>query len=342
MGENKKRGVMLSGIQPTGNFTLGNYIGAVGNWGKQEKEFDCFYFLADLHSLTIRQDPEALRHQSYSAFSLLISCGIDPDKSVVFAQSQVPTHAEMNWILNCYSYFGELSRMHQFKEKSKLHEENINAGLLTYPVLMAGDILLYQADYVPVGADQKQHVEFARDVAGRFNSIYGPTFKLPEPYIPEEGARLMSLQDPTKKMSKSDTNPYGYVTIVEDRDTIIKKFKRAVTDNEREVVYREGKDGINNLITIYSVITGKTHDEVAKEFEGKGYGDFKTAVGEVVADELAPVRTKYLELMSDLGELDKLLKKGAQRAYEVSLPTLLDAKHKVGLLYEVLDFCKAK
>ena len=336
MSDTQKRGVMLSGIQPTGNFTLGNYIGAVGNWGRQEKEFDCYYFIADLHSLTIRQDPEVLRRQSYEAFALLISCGINPEKSVIFAQSQVRAHAELNWILNCYAYFGELSRMHQFKEKSKLHEENINAGLLTYPVLMAGDILLYQADFVPVGADQKQHVEFARDLAERFNNIYGPTFKVPAPYIPEEGARVMSLQDPTKKMSKSDTNPNSYITIVEEKDAIIKKFKRAVTDNEREVVYREGKDGINNLMTIYSVMSGKTRDEIEKEFEGKGYGDFKMAVGEAVADGLAPVKAKFESLMSDIPELDRMLKKGAEEASKVAIPTLVEVKRKVGLLDEIL------
>ena len=327
--EHKK--IILSGIQPTGVFTLGNYLGAVKNWQQMQEDYQCYYFIADLHSLTVHIDPKLRKAQTLQAFALLLACGIDPEKSLVFVQSHVPPHAEMGWILACCSQFGELSRMTQFKDKSAKHPENINAGLFTYPSLMAGDILLYQADYVPVGADQTQHLEFTRDIATRFNHVYGETFKLPEGYFPKLGARVMSLQEPTSKMSKSDTNPNATISILDEENVIIKKFKRAVTDSEMEVVFREGKDGINNLMTIYSAVTGKSLDDIATEFAGKGYGDFKAAVGEAVAEELRPVREKYAELMGDKAELERLMKQGAEIATKISSRTLTKARKKVGL-----------
>ncbi len=324
--------IILSGIQPTGVFTLGNYIGAVRNWGRMQDEFECAYFIADLHSLTVYQEPAKLRKQTWDAFALLLACGIDPQKSLLFIQSQVNTHAQLCWIMSNVTQYGELGRMTQFKDKSARHPENINAGLFTYPVLMACDILLYQADMVPVGADQKQHLEFTRDIATRFNSRYGETFKIPEPYIPEAGARVMSLQDPTKKMSKSDENANAFISILDERSVIMNKFKRAVTDSETEIVYREGKDGINNLITIYSVLTGKSITEVEREFEGKGYGEFKPAVGEVVADALAPIRENFAKYSKDKAELERLAAIGAERAYSISIRTLKKAMRKVGLV----------
>ncbi len=328
----ERKKVILSGIQPTGTFTLGNYIGAVRNWGKMQEEYNCAYFIADLHSLTVRQDPAALRKQTMEAFALLLACGIDPEKSLVFVQSHVPGHAELGWILDCYAQFGELSRMTQFKDKSARHADNVNAGLFTYPVLMAGDILLYQPDFVPVGADQKQHLEFTRDIATRFNNMYGNVFRIPEPYIPKTGARVMSLQDPLKKMSKSDENVNGFVSILDDPAVIINKFKRAVTDSEREVVFREGKDGINNLMTIYSVITGLSFEQIEKDFEGKGYGDFKLAVGEAVAEQLRPIREEFARISKDKAYLEETYRKGAEKATAISERTLSKVKKKVGLL----------
>ncbi|MBR0092190.1 MAG: tryptophan--tRNA ligase [Lachnospiraceae bacterium] len=331
-GENKKS--ILSGIQPSGEgiFTLGNYIGAIRNWDIMQQEYDCAYFIADLHSLTVRQDPQTLKKQSLSAFALLLACGIDPDKSLLFVQSHVRTHAELAWILNCYSQMGELSRMTQFKDKSAQHADNINAGLFTYPALMAADILLYQADLVPVGADQKQHLEFTRDVATRFNNLYGETFKIPDAYIPKAGAKVMSLQEPAKKMSKSDENKNATVLLLDEPNVIMNKFKRAVTDSEKEVVFREGKDGINNLMTIYGVLADKTNEEIEKEFEGKGYGDFKAAVGECVAEALRPVREEYARLIADKAYLETKIKEGAQKAEAVSWRTLRKARKRVGLL----------
>ena len=268
--ERKKR--IFSGIQPTGVMTLGNYLGAVRNWAQLQEDYDCTYCIVNMHAITVRQEPAKLRKNTLDAYALMLACGIDPEKSIAFIQSHVRTHAELAWVLNCYTQFGELSRMTQFKDKSAKHADNINAGLFDYPVLMAADILAYQADLVPVGIDQKQHLELARDIAIRFNNLHGNVFTVPEPYIPEAGAKIMSLQEPTKKMSKSDENVNAFITILDDEDTIIRKFKRAITDSEAEVVYREGKDGINNLMNIYSVITGKSYDDIAKEFEGKGYG----------------------------------------------------------------------
>lgn len=328
----ERKKVILSGIQPTGTFTLGNYIGAVRNWGKMQEDYHCAYFIADLHSLTVRQEPAALRKQTMEAFALLLACGIDPEKSLVFVQSHVAGHAEMAWILSCYAQFGELSRMTQFKDKASRHADNVNAGLFTYPVLMAGDILLYQPDYVPVGADQKQHLEFTRDIVTRFNNIYGNVFRMPEAYIPKTGARVMSLQDPLKKMSKSDENINGFVSILDEPAVIVNKFKRAVTDSEREVVYREGKDGINNLMTIYSVVTGQSFEQIEKEFEGRGYGEFKLAVGEAVAEQLRPIRERFDKISKDKAYLEETYRKGAQKAAEISERTLSKVKKKVGLL----------
>lgn len=330
--EQKK--IILSGIQPTGVFTLGNYLGAVKNWQQMQEDYNCYYFIADLHSLTIQIEPAKRRQQTMQAFALLLACGIDPEKSLVFVQSHVKSHAEMGWLMSCCSQFGELSRMTQFKDKSAKHPDNINAGLFTYPSLMAGDILLYQADYVPVGADQTQHLEFTRDVATRFNHTYGETFKLPEGYFPKAGARVMSLQDPTSKMSKSDENPKATISILDEENVILKKFKSAVTDSEAKVEYREDKPGVSNLITIYSAITKKSMAEIESEFNGKGYGDFKAVVGQAVADELKPIREKYAALMNDKEKLSELMKLGAERATYISNKTLNKAKKRVGLLLE--------
>ncbi len=323
---------VFSGIQPTGIPTLGNYLGAMRNWPLLQEEYHCIYSVVDLHSLTVRQEPAALRKQTLSLVALLLACGIDPEKSLLFIQSHVSAHAELAWLLNCYTQFGELARMTQFKDKSAKHPDNINAGLFCYPVLMAADILLYQTDLVPVGADQKQHMELARDVAGRFNGIYGEVFRIPEPYIPKEGARVMSLQEPAKKMSKSDENPNAYILLLDDADTILRKFRRAVTDSEAEVVYREGKDGINNLITIYSIVTGKTVPEVEHEFAGKGYGDFKSAVGEAVAEALRPVRETYADLLKNKDYLAEVYTKGAEKARAIAGRTYGKACKKLGLV----------
>ena len=328
----ERKKVILSGIQPTGIFTLGNYLGAVKTWGQMQDDYHCCYMIADLHALTVRQEPQKLRKQVLECYALLLSCGVDPQKSIVFIQSQVPAHAELGWILACNTQFGELSRMTQFKDKSAKHPENINAGLFTYPSLMAADILVYQADMVPVGEDQKQHLELTRDVAGRFNNVYGNTFRIPEPYIGKQGARIMSLADPTRKMSKSDENQNATVSILDKPEQIVKKFKRAVTDSDMEVCYKEGKDGINNLMSIYSVVTGKTMDEITAEFAGKGYGDFKTAVGEAVAEELRPVREEFDRLMADKAYLEQCYKEGAEKASRIAGRTMEKVKRKVGLI----------
>lgn len=328
----ERKKVILSGIQPTGIFTLGNYLGAVKTWGQMQDDYHCCYMIADLHALTVRQEPAKLRKQVLECYALLLACGVDPQKSIVFIQSQVPAHAELGWVLSCNTQFGELSRMTQFKDKSAKHPENINAGLFTYPSLMAADILVYQADMVPVGEDQKQHLELTRDVAGRFNNVYGNTFRIPEPYIGKQGARIMSLADPTRKMSKSDENQNATVSILDKPEQIVKKFKRAVTDSDMEVCYKEGKDGINNLMSIYSVVTGKTMDEITAEFSGKGYGDFKTAVGEAVAEELRPVREEFDRLMADKAYLEQCYKEGAEKASRIASRTMEKVERKVGLI----------
>lgn len=328
----ERKKTMLSGIQPTGIFTLGNYLGAVRNWRETQEKFQCAYFIADLHSLTVRIEPAQRRKQSLEAFALVMACGIDPEKSLLFVQSHVHAHAEMGWILACYSMFGDLSRMTQFKDKAAKNADNINAGLFTYPALMAGDILLYQADYVPVGEDQRQHLEFTRDVAERFNGLYGNVFRVPDAYITKSGARIMSLQEPAKKMSKSDTNVNAFISILDEPNVIINKFKRAVTDSETTVCFREGKDGINNLMSIYSAITGAALEKIEGDFAGKGYGDFKSAVGEVVVEELRPVRERFKTLMADKAELERIYRLGAERASHIAQRTLDKVKKKVGLL----------
>ncbi|HAP79845.1 MAG TPA: tryptophan--tRNA ligase, partial [Ruminococcus sp.] len=297
-----------------------------------QDEYNCIYCVVNMHAITVRQEPAKLRKNTLDAYALLMACGIDPEKSILFIQSHVKTHAELNWVLSCSTQFGELSRMTQFKDKSKRHPDDINAGLFTYPVLMAADILAYNADLVPVGVDQKQHLELARNVAQRFNQRYGELFKIPEAYIPEVGAKVMSLQEPTKKMSKSDENPNACILILDDKDTIIRKFKRAVTDSESEICYREGKDGINNLMTIYSSVTGKNFDEITSEFSGKGYGDFKIAVGEAVADHLAPVREKFAQLSADKDYLKKCYTEGAEKALRYSQRIVSKAYRKVGFV----------
>ena len=326
----KKR--VLSMIQPTGVFTLGNYLGALKNFVALQEDYECVYALADLHAITVRQDPAAFRKNTLSAYAMMLALGIDPEKSVFFIQSHVSAHAQLAWVLNCYTQFGELSRMTQFKDKSAKHADNINAGLFTYPCLMAADILLYNADYVPIGADQKQHLELARDIADRFNGIYSPTFTVPEGLIPKTGARIMSLQDPTKKMSKSDENTASFITMLDTPNEIMKKFKRAVTDSEACVRYGEGKHGINNLMGIYSCITGKTYEEIEQEFAGRGYGDFKTAVGEAVVQELAPIQARYNELMKDKAYLEKCYTEAAPRAEAIARRTLSKVMRKVGYL----------
>ena len=326
----KKR--IFSGIQPTGVFTLGNYIGAVRNWGRLQDEYESIYCIVDLHAITVMQEPAQLRQNTMRAYALMLACGIDPEKSVAFVQSQNPHHAELSWVLSCSTMFGELNRMTQFKDKSARHADNINAGLFTYPVLMAADILAYNADLVPIGADQKQHLELARNIAQRFNQRYGETFVVPDAYIPQQGARLMSLQDPTKKMSKSDENANACVYILDDKDTILRKFKRAVTDSEAEVCYREGKDGINNLMTIYGAVTGKTMDEITAEFAGKGYGDFKIAVGEAVADHLAPVQAEYARLIADKAYLTQCMAAGSEQAYRITRKILQKVYRRVGFI----------
>ena len=328
--EDKK--LIFSAIQPTGTFTLGNYIGAVRNWSPLQEEYNCIYCVADMHAITVRQDPAKLRQNSLAAYALLMACGIDPEKSILFIQSHVPTHPMLSWVLGCSTQFGELSRMTQFKDKSQRHADDVNAGLFTYPVLMASDILAYNADFVPVGIDQKQHLELARNIAQRFNQRYGDFFTLPEPYIIDVGAKVMSLQDPTKKMSKSDENPNACILILDDKDTIIRKFKRAVTDSEAEVCYREGKDGINNLMSIYSCVPGKNFDEIESEFKGKGYGEFKVAVGEAVADNLAPVRTEFDRLISDKAYLKECYTAGAAKAQKYSQRIVSKVYHKVGFV----------
>ena len=328
--ESQRRKTILSAVQPSGLLTIGNYLGAIRNWSLLQEQYDCFYCVADLHAITVRQEPAELRKRTFETFAIYIACGIDPVKNCMFVQSHVPEHAQLAWILNCYTMFGELSRMTQFKDKSARHADNINAGLFTYPALMAADILLYQADLVPVGQDQMQHIELARDIANRFNNLYSPTFTVPEGFIPKSGARVMSLTDPTKKMSKSDENPKGYVAILDPKDVIIKKFRSAVTDSGTEVRRGEDKPGINNLINIYCAFTGKTPEEVEREFEGKGYGEFKAAVGETAADALAPIGAEFTRLMNDKAYLEGLMKQGKENAQRRAAKTLQKVYRKVG------------
>lgn len=330
MDEQEKPRV-FSGIQPTGGFTLGNYIGAVRNWDKLQDEYDCVYSVVDLHSLTIRREPAELRRQISEAAAMLLACGVDPKRSVLFIQGDVSAHAELSWLLSCYTGFGELSRMTQFKDKSLKHPDNINAGLFTYPVLMAADILLYNTDLVPIGADQKQHLEIARDIAIRFNGIYGDVFKIPDGYFPKVGARVMSLQDPTSKMSKSDENDNAKIMLTDEPDAIIRKFKRAVTDSGSEVKAEDGKEGVINLMSIYSALTAKSFAEIESEFSGKGYGDFKLAVGETVVSALAPIQSEYKRIVADREYLNGVLNEGAQRASYIANKVLRKVRKKIGL-----------
>ncbi len=325
--------VLLSGMQSTGIITLGNYLGALKNWvNLDDDDMMRFYAVMDLHSITVRQNPAELRKNGKTLFALYMAAGLDPEKNCLFLQSHVPAHPQLAWILNCYTYMGEMNRMTQFKDKSAKHADNVNTGLFTYPVLMAADILLYQADLVPVGKDQMQHLEITRDIANRFNGVYGDVFTVPEPYIGKKGAKVMSLQDPTKKMSKSDENPNGSILLLDDKDTIMRKFKKAVTDSDGFIAYSDDKPGIKNLIDIYCAATGKTSDEVVKEFDGCGYGVFKEAVGEAVVAELAPLQDRYNQIMSDKGYIEGIMKENAAKASYYANKTLRKAMKKVGFI----------
>ena len=328
---NKDHKVLYSGMQATGNLTIGNYLGALKNWVNLADEYECYYGVMDLHSLTVRQNPPEFRKHARELMMLYIAAGIDPEKNCLYLQSTVPCHAELAWILNCYTYMGELNRMTQFKDKAAKHADNINAGLFTYPVLMAADILLYQTDVVPVGVDQLQHLEICRDIAQRFNGIYGDVFTIPEPYIGKVGAKVMSLQDPAKKMSKSDENPNASIYLLDDPDTIRRKCKRAITDSEATIAYRDEQPGLKNLFDIYCACTGKTPDEAVMEFAGCGYGQVKEAVGEAVVEVLSPLQAKMKELEKDKSYLDGIIKQNAERAYYSATKTLRKVKKKVGL-----------
>ena len=335
MEETVKKKVMLSGIQPSGDLTLGSYLGAIKNWKERAEEFDCYYFMADLHSITVRQVPADLRRRTMEQLAQYIACGLDPEKNTLFVQSHVPAHTQLGWVLDCFTMFGELSRMTQFKDKSQKNAENINAGLFTYPALMAADILLYQPDYVPVGGDQKQHVELCRDVAERFNGVYGNVFKIPEPYIPKVGARVMSLTTPTNKMSKSDHDQNGCVYLMEKPEDIARKFKKAVTDSDTEHCVRyapEEKPGVANLMSIYSACTGKTFEEIEREFDGQGYGAFKPAVGDAVVEMLRPIREEAQRLMKDKAYLESVYRAGAEKAEYIANKTLRKVYKKVGFV----------
>ena len=331
METNKK--VIFSGIQPSGALHLGNYLGALRNWVAMQAEYNCVYCVVDEHAITVRQDPAALRRQTIELFAQLVACGIDPEKSILFIQSHVPAHAELAWVLNCYTMFGELSRMTQFKDKSARHADNVNAGLFTYPSLMAADIVLYQADLVPVGEDQKQHVELTRNIVQRFNGVYGDVFTMPEAYIPKVGARVMSLNQPENKMSKSI--PEGCVYLMDSPDEIMRKFKRAITDSDTErcVRYdRANKPGVATLMDIYAAVTGKTYEQIEAEFEGKGYGAFKATVGEAVVELLRPIREETTRLLGDKAYLEGLYRAGAEKANAVAQRTLRKVHKKVGFI----------
>ena len=321
---------LFSGMQATGNLTLGNYLGALKNWVTLNEEYECFYCVVDEHSITIRQDPAELRRRARRLLMIYIAAGLDPEKNCLYYQSHVSGHAELAWILNCYTYIGELNRMTQFKDKAAKHADNVNAGLFTYPVLMAADILLFQADVVPVGIDQKQHLELTRNIAERFNGIYGDVFTIPEAYIGKVGAKIMSLQDPSKKMSKSDENPNASIYLMDDPDTIIRKFKRAVTDSGNEIVYREDKPGIRNLMDIYGAAAGKSTEEIEREVDGRGYGEFKLAVGEAVVSVLRPLQDKVAQLEKDKAYLDGIIRENAKKANYYANKTLRKVQKKVG------------
>ena len=327
--EHEKK-IIFSATQPSGRITLGNYLGALRNWVALQDDYNAIYCVADEHAITVRQDPAALRRQSLELYAQFIACGLDPEKSIIFIQSHVPQHAELAWVLNCYTMFGELSRMTQFKDKSASHADNVNAGLFTYPSLMAADILLYQADLVPVGEDQRQHVEITRDIAQRFNGIYGDVFTMPEAYIPKVAARVMSLSEPEKKMSKSSPNENSFVLVMDKPEAIMRKFKRAITDSEGGIYRSPEKPGVTNLIEIYSAVTGMTPEAVENEFNGKGYGVFKPAVGEAVVEALRPIREETERLLGDKGYLETLYRQGAEKAAALANRTLRKVHKKVG------------
>lgn len=326
--ETKK--TVLSFVQASGTPTLGNYLGAFKNWHDMAAENDCIFGVADLHAITVRSEPKDLRRRSVEMYAMLLALGLDPEKNIVFLQSHVPEHSQLAWVLNCYTQFGEASRMTQFKDKSQRHADNVNVGLFTYPILMAADILLYGADQVPVGDDQKQHLELARDIAERFNGLYGEVFRIPEPYIGKKGAKILSLQEPEKKMSKSDANQKAFISLNDPTDVMVKKIKSAVTDSEARVYYSENKPGVSNLMTIYSCCTGKDFAAIEAEFEGKGYGDFKAAVAEAVAEELRPLREEYEHILADKAYIDKCAAEGAQKAEYLARKTLRKVMKKVG------------
>ena len=327
------RPVSYSGVQPSGNLTIGNYLGAIKNFPIYSEQYKCFYCVVDQHAITVRQVPAELRRRTYETIALYIACGLDPEKNTLYVQSHVPAHTEMAWMLNCFTMFGELSRMTQFKDKSAKHADNINAGLFTYPVLMAADILLYQTNVVPIGADQKQHLELARNIVDRFNQLYPDTFTMPEPIIAKSGAKIMSLAEPTQKMSKSDENENAVVRILDTPDAIMRKFKRAVTDSDSEIRFDpENKPGVSNLLTIYSCFSGKTIEEAEREFDGKGYGDFKTAVGQVCCDKLIPVQQEYQRILADKAYLEEVMKKGADEASYYARKTLSKVRRKLGFV----------
>ena len=326
----QEKKVVYSAVQPSGNLTIGNYVGSIRNWIDMQDDYTCYFAIANMHAITVKQDPALLRRHTLELAALYIACGLDPEKCALYVQSMVPQHAELCWTLNTVTYVGEMQRMTQFKDKSAKHADNINMGLMDYPVLMAADILLYLADYVPVGADQTQHVEIARDIAIRFNNRYGETFRVPQALIVKQGAKIMSLQEPTKKMSKSDENVNASVYLSDDKDTVIRKFKRAVTDSDNRIIASEEKPGVTNLLTIYCAFRGCTLEEAQKEFEGKGYGDFKLAVGETVADAIAPVQAEQKRLLADKAYLNGVLKEGAERAFRTARRTLNKVYRKVG------------
>ncbi len=326
----QEKKVVYSAVQPSGNLTIGNYVGSIRNWIDMQDDYTCYFAIANMHAITVKQDPALLRRHTLELAALYIACGLDPEKCALYVQSMVPQHAELCWTLNTVTYVGEMQRMTQFKDKSAKHADNINMGLMDYPVLMAADILLYLADYVPVGADQTQHVEIARDIAIRFNNRYGETFRVPQALIVKQGAKIMSLQEPTKKMSKSDENINASVYLSDDKDTVIRKFRRAVTDSDNRIIASEEKPGVTNLLTIYCAFRGCTLEEAQKEFEGKGYGDFKLAVGETVADAVAPVQAEQKRLLADKAYLNGVLKEGADRAFKTARKTLSKVYRKVG------------
>ena len=332
MSDNQKK-TIFSGVQPSGKLTLGNYLGAIRNFPILQEEYNCVYCVVDMHAITVRQNPAALRRATLEVLAQYIACGLDPEKSTLFIQSHVPAHAELAWVLNCYTMFGEASRMTQFKDKSARHADNVNVGLFDYPVLMAADILLYQTDMVPVGVDQLQHIELARNIAQRFNGVYSDTFTMPEPYIPKAGAKIMSLADPARKMSKSDENQNGYILLMDKPEDIMRKFKRAVTDSDARIIMDpENKPGVSNLISIYALATGKTIEEVEAEFAGKGYGDFKPAVGEAVVELLRPIREQTEDLLKNKDYLEQVYRNGAQKASYLARKTIDKVYRKVGFV----------